>query len=201
MVAGLLVAGVVLVVVLLWAKWRGAAGGSAVVAGRDDVRLGVRPGGAEGAGRRVADQCCGAVSRAAAVVAAGAQPARANRQCGGGRPVQHAVDDVHVLHGAGGGHLAPVGVSTAAALAYWLGNPLLNPAVLVFLVFVAPWQWTATRLVVGVLIVVGGSALVARLVEGRPAEGAAPTAWLSGGRRPRPTARRVSGQRGEVVDA
>jgi uncharacterized protein len=50
------------------------------------------------------------------------------------------------------------GVSTAAALAYWLGNPLLNPAVLVFLVFVAPWQWTATRVVVGVLIVVGGSA-------------------------------------------
>jgi len=61
-------------------------------------------------------------------------------------------------------------VSTAAALAYWLGNPLLNPAVLVFLLFVAPWQWTATRLVVGVLIVVGGSALVARLVEGRQAE-------------------------------
>src|SRR3954463_12991153 len=59
------------------------------------------------------------------------------------------------------------GVSTAAALAYWLGNPLLNPAVLVFLAFVAPWQWTLTRIVVGLLVVVGGSALVARLTERR----------------------------------
>src|SRR3954471_7813523 len=55
------------------------------------------------------------------------------------------------------------GVSPAAALAYWLGNPLLNPAVIVFLALVAPWQWTVTRVVVGVLVVVGGSALVARL--------------------------------------
>lgn len=55
------------------------------------------------------------------------------------------------------------GVPTAAAVAYWLGNPLLNPAVLVFLALVAPWQWTATRLLVGVLVVVGGSALVARI--------------------------------------
>lgn len=59
------------------------------------------------------------------------------------------------------------GVSTAAAVAYWLGNPLLNPAVLVFLAFVAPWQWTATRIVVGVLVVVAGSALVARLAPRR----------------------------------
>lgn len=64
------------------------------------------------------------------------------------------------------------GVSTAAAIAYWLGNPLLNPAVLVFLLLVAPWEWTATRLLVGLVVVVGGAALVARLVEGRraPAE-------------------------------
>lgn len=61
------------------------------------------------------------------------------------------------------------GVPTAAAVAYWLGNPLLNPAVLVFLVFVAPWQWTVTRLVVGIVLVVGGSWLVARLTEGGPA--------------------------------
>lgn len=47
------------------------------------------------------------------------------------------------------------GVTRAAAIAYWLGNPLLNPAVLVFLLFVAPWQWTLTRMVVGVVAVVG----------------------------------------------
>lgn len=31
------------------------------------------------------------------------------------------------------------GTGTAASLAYWLGNPLLNPAVLVFLFLIAPW--------------------------------------------------------------
>jgi uncharacterized membrane protein YraQ (UPF0718 family) len=59
------------------------------------------------------------------------------------------------------------GVGTAAAVANWLGNPLLNPAVLVFLALVTPWQWTLTRIVVGVLVVVGGGALVARLTGNR----------------------------------
>lgn len=59
------------------------------------------------------------------------------------------------------------GVPTAAVVAYWLGNPLLNPAVLVFLALVAPWQWAVTRLLVGALLVVGGSALVARLTGRR----------------------------------
>jgi uncharacterized membrane protein YraQ (UPF0718 family) len=68
------------------------------------------------------------------------------------------------------------GVGTAAAVAYWLGNPLLNPAVLVFLALVAPWQWTVARVVVGVLVVVGGSALVARFTARReiPADEVAP---------------------------
>lgn len=56
------------------------------------------------------------------------------------------------------------GVNHAGAVAFWLGNPLLNPAVLVFLALVAPWQWTVTRLVVGVGTVAGGSAVVASLV-------------------------------------
>jgi len=59
------------------------------------------------------------------------------------------------------------GVSPAAALAYWLGNPLLNPAVIVFLALVAPWQWTVTRVAVGLVVVVGGSALVARFAAPR----------------------------------
>jgi uncharacterized protein len=57
------------------------------------------------------------------------------------------------------------GAPIAAVVAYWLGNPLLNPAVLVFLALVAPWQWTVTRIVVGALVVVGGAALVARLTD------------------------------------
>jgi uncharacterized protein len=52
------------------------------------------------------------------------------------------------------------GVTPAAAAAYWLGNPLLNPAVFVFLIFVAPWQWTLTRLLVGIATVVGVAAAV-----------------------------------------
>jgi uncharacterized membrane protein YraQ (UPF0718 family) len=63
------------------------------------------------------------------------------------------------------------GAPTAAVVAYWLGNPLLNPAVLVFLLVVAPWQWTVTRLLVGGAVVVGGSALVAWLTDGRVPEG------------------------------
>lgn len=65
------------------------------------------------------------------------------------------------------------GVPTAAAVAYWLGNPLLNPAVVVFLAFVAPWQWTVTRLGIGVLLVVVGSAVVARIADRGPSADAA----------------------------
>lgn len=59
------------------------------------------------------------------------------------------------------------GVMRSAALAYWVGNPLLNPAVLIFLGLVLPWQYVLTRLVVGVLIAVGASALIGRWIKGR----------------------------------
>ncbi|AFM19896.1 putative permease [Mycolicibacterium chubuense NBB4] len=52
------------------------------------------------------------------------------------------------------------GVTPPAAVAYWLGNPLLNPAVLVFLLMVAPWQWSVTRLVIGLVTVIGAAAAV-----------------------------------------
>jgi uncharacterized membrane protein YraQ (UPF0718 family) len=58
------------------------------------------------------------------------------------------------------------GVPVPAALAYWLGNPLLNPAVLVFLFLAAPWQWGATRLVIGAVVVVGVGALVGSCFRG-----------------------------------
>ncbi|MFD4543068.1 hypothetical protein [Streptomyces bauhiniae] len=54
------------------------------------------------------------------------------------------------------------GASTTASVAYWLGNPLLNPAVVAFLLLVAPWQWTATWVGVGVVTVVAGAVLVGR---------------------------------------
>jgi uncharacterized membrane protein YraQ (UPF0718 family) len=84
------------------------------------------------------------------------------------------------------------GVSRAAAIAYWLGNPLLNPAVLVFLLFVAPWQWTLTRLVVGVAAVIGVAALVGVLTRrddaSQPSNTVVP--WAGGGAEPSPSARR-----------
>jgi uncharacterized membrane protein YraQ (UPF0718 family) len=56
--------------------------------------------------------------------------------------------------------LRRAGVPRTAVLAHWLGNPLLNPAVLVFLFLVGPWQWGVTRLLVGLVVVVGVGAIV-----------------------------------------
>jgi hypothetical protein len=63
--------------------------------------------------------------------------------------------------------LRRTGVPTSAALAFWLGSPLLNPAVLVFLALLAPWPWTAVRVALGLLLVVGVSALLGHLVQRR----------------------------------
>ena len=45
------------------------------------------------------------------------------------------------------------GASIGPALAFWMGNPALNPAVLAFSFFVLGWQWTALRAVAGVLLI------------------------------------------------
>lgn len=55
--------------------------------------------------------------------------------------------------------------SVGATLAYWLGNTLLNPAVLVFMGFVLGWQWTALRLAVGVIVVFGVAHVASWLVR------------------------------------
>jgi uncharacterized protein len=55
------------------------------------------------------------------------------------------------------------GVPVGSALAYWLGNPVLNPAALVFMAFVLPWQFLAVRLVTGLVLVFGVRLLVGRL--------------------------------------
>jgi uncharacterized membrane protein YraQ (UPF0718 family) len=47
------------------------------------------------------------------------------------------------------------GASIGSAVAFWVGNPALNPAVLAFSFFVLGWQWTALRAAAGVLLVVG----------------------------------------------
>jgi len=58
------------------------------------------------------------------------------------------------------------GVPVSSALAYWLGNPVLNPAALAFMAFVLPWQFVAVRVGTGVILVFGITLLVGRLAKG-----------------------------------
>src|SRR5215831_3948564 len=55
------------------------------------------------------------------------------------------------------------GVPVSSALAYWLGNPVLNPAAMVFMAIVLPWQFLAVRLTTGLVLVFGVTLLVGRL--------------------------------------
>jgi uncharacterized membrane protein YraQ (UPF0718 family) len=50
--------------------------------------------------------------------------------------------------------------SPGAAIAFWLGNTMLNPATLVFMGFVLGWNWTALRILIGILMVFGLGYLV-----------------------------------------
>jgi uncharacterized protein len=45
--------------------------------------------------------------------------------------------------------------TAGAAIAFWLGNTVLNPATLVFTGFVLGWNWSIFRLAIGVLMVFG----------------------------------------------
>ncbi|THD77364.1 MAG: permease [Phenylobacterium sp.] len=59
--------------------------------------------------------------------------------------------------------------SAGGAVAFWLGNSVLNPATLVFMGFVLGWRWTALRLVLGVIMVFGLGYLANRLTSAREA--------------------------------
>lgn len=55
----------------------------------------------------------------------------------------------------------------AGALSYWLGNPLLNPVVLVLLAIALPWEFVVVRILVGALIVFAAAPIVSRLAARR----------------------------------
>ena len=55
-------------------------------------------------------------------------------------------------------------VSSEGAMAFWLANPLLNPATLIFMEFVLGWHFAAIRLVAGLAMVLGIASLVQRSV-------------------------------------
>lgn len=54
--------------------------------------------------------------------------------------------------------------SVGASLAFWLGNPVLNPATLVFMTFVLSWKFTLLRIIVGIILVFGIGYLANRFV-------------------------------------
>jgi len=64
--------------------------------------------------------------------------------------------------------LREAGASTGSALAYWLGNPLLNPATLVLTEFVLGWRWAVIRTVAGLTLVFGVAYLAERFAEPGP---------------------------------
>lgn len=55
--------------------------------------------------------------------------------------------------------------SMGGALAFWLGNPLLNPATLVFMGFVLGWQFALVRLLAGLATVLVVATLVQKWVK------------------------------------
>ena len=61
-------------------------------------------------------------------------------------------------------------VSTGAVFGYWLGNPVLNPATIVFMGFVLGWNWAVLRIAVGLALVAGGVYLGQRLGGDRAPE-------------------------------
>ncbi len=67
--------------------------------------------------------------------------------------------------------------SPGAAIAFWLGNTVLNPATLVFMGFVLGWNWIALRIVLGILMVFGLGYLVNLMVT--PKEAAAAEAQIA----------------------
>jgi len=79
--------------------------------------------------------------------------------------------------------LRRAGASLGAATAFFLGNPTLNPAVLVFLLFTLGWRWSVLRLVMGIVLVFGGAWLVSRFggeLEGPVPAQAAPQPYPNG---------------------
>lgn len=80
------------------------------------------------------------------------------------------------------------GSSVGASLAYWIGNPVLNPATMIFTGFVLGWHWVGLRLAAGVILVFGVAHFVQRLVgpdplprgTGHPADGGAQAAVRPG---------------------
>lgn len=81
--------------------------------------------------------------------------------------------------------LARSRASVGATMAYWLGNPVLNPATIVFMGLVLGWKWAALRVVVGIVLVFGAATLAQRLFGQRDVPVAAQHAVANAMRAPK----------------
>jgi len=59
--------------------------------------------------------------------------------------------------------------SPGSAVAFWLGNTVLNPATLIFTGLVLGWKWSALRIIIGLVAVFGLGWLVNRFAAGSEA--------------------------------
>ena len=63
--------------------------------------------------------------------------------------------------------LRKANASSGAAISFWLGNSVLNPATLVFIGFVLGWRWSALRLLLGTAAVLGLGLMANRMSSPR----------------------------------
>ena len=68
--------------------------------------------------------------------------------------------------------------SLPATVGFWLGNPALNPVVLVFCLAVLPWPWAVLRFAGGLAVVAGGIVVARRAERGAPPSVLPPAAEL-----------------------
>jgi uncharacterized membrane protein YraQ (UPF0718 family) len=65
--------------------------------------------------------------------------------------------------------------SIGSGLAFFLGNPVLNPAVLIFMGFILGWWFSAVRLIAGVVLIAIVVAIANRMTSEEPPDPDAPT--------------------------
>lgn len=65
--------------------------------------------------------------------------------------------------------LRKAGASLGAATAFFLGNPVLNPATLIFMGFVLGWDWAVFRFVAGLAMVLFCASVIGYCFKDRPA--------------------------------
>ncbi|AHF05997.1 permease [Desulfitobacterium metallireducens] len=55
--------------------------------------------------------------------------------------------------------------SAGSTMAYWLGNPVLNPATIIFMGFVLSWKFALIRIIAGLILVLGVSYWTNKMVN------------------------------------